>query len=51
MGATDCLTTGATSGQGERTRFFSRQLITADDLTQDQRYHRDKRRLHYQVCH
>jgi hypothetical protein len=51
MGATDCLTTGATSGQGERTRFFSRQLITADDLTQDQRYHRDKRRLHNRLLH
>ncbi len=35
----------------ERTRFFPRQLITPDDLTQDQRYFRDKLRRHNRFLH
>lgn len=37
--------------QGEHTRFYSRQLITADDLTQDQIYYRAKRRAHNRLLH
>lgn len=35
----------------ERTRFFARQLVTPDDLTQDQRYFRDKARRHNRLLH
>jgi hypothetical protein len=35
----------------ERTRFFPRQLITPDDLTQDQVYFRDKMRRHNRLLH
>jgi hypothetical protein len=35
----------------ERTRFFPRQLVTPDDLTQDQRYFRDKLRRHNRFLH
>lgn len=37
--------------QLERTRYFSRQLIRADDLTKDQQYHREKRHLHNRLLH
>lgn len=42
------------SGEGvglERTRFFPRQLITPDDLTQDQIYFREKMRRHNRLLH
>lgn len=42
------------SGDGvgmERTRFFPRQLITPDDLTQDQIYFREKSRRHNRMLH
>lgn len=51
MGSRDYLLTDEISGQGTRVRYFSRQLITADDLTQDQNYHREKRRLHNRLLH
>ncbi len=51
MGSSDCLLTETKSGHGQRTRYFSRQLITADDLTQDQIYHREERRLHNRMLH
>lgn len=51
MGAMTCSPTDAQSKQVERVRYFSRQLITADDLTQDQIYHRAKRRLHNRLLH
>lgn len=51
MGAMTCSPTDAQSKQVERVRYFSRQLITADDLTQDQMYHRAKRRLHNRLLH
>ena len=35
----------------ERTRFFPRQLVTPDDLTQDQVYFRDKLRRHNRMLH
>lgn len=47
------LTTCRTAGSAglERTRFFPRQLITPDDLTQEQRYHREKIRRHNRMLH
>lgn len=47
------LTTCQTSnGVGmERTRFFPRQLVTPDDLTQDQIYFREKMRRHNRLLH
>ena len=51
MGPMNFSLTDTKSGQGERVRYFSRQLITADDLTQDQIYHREKRRLHNRLLH
>jgi hypothetical protein len=44
-----CETTGAVGL--ERTRFFPRQLIGPDDLTQDQRYFSDKLRRHNRLLH
>ena len=35
----------------ERTRYYPRQLVGADDLTQDQRYVRDKLRRHNRLLH
>src|SRR5579884_4194029 len=35
----------------ERTRFFPRQLVTPDDLTQDQLYFREKMRRHNRMLH
>lgn len=46
--------TACTNGDGmslERTRFFPRQLITPDDLTQDQHYFREKMRRHNRLLH
>jgi hypothetical protein len=42
---------GATMTGLERTRFFARQLITADDLTQDQIYFREKAKRHNRMLH
>ena len=35
----------------ERTRFYPRQIVTPDDLTQDQIYFRDKHRRHNRLLH
>jgi len=35
----------------ERTRFYPRQLVGPEDLTQDQRYFRDKARRHNRMLH
>lgn len=35
----------------ERTHFFPRQIVTADDLTQDQEYFREKLRRHNRFLH
>ena len=35
----------------ERTRFFPRQIITADDLTQDQVYFRERAKRHNRMLH
>jgi hypothetical protein len=37
--------------QFERSRFFTGQLLTADDLQREQDYHRDKARLHNRFLH
>lgn len=39
------------AGTLERTRFFPRQLIAADDLNQEQAYHRQKLRNHNRFLH
>lgn len=41
---------GCTDGF-ERVRFFPRQMITADDLNQEQNYHREKHRMHNRLLH
>jgi hypothetical protein len=41
----------ATNGTLERLRFFPRQLISADDLNQEQTYHRAKLREHNRFLH
>ncbi len=51
MGCDDLIVNNMSSKQFERTRYFSRQLITADDLTQDQDYYREKRRMHNRLLH
>jgi hypothetical protein len=44
--------TGSATHTGrERTRFFPRQLITPDDMTQDQLYFREKSRRHNRMLH
>ncbi|WP_153506323.1 hypothetical protein [Cumulibacter manganitolerans] len=48
-GVTGCATPGA-AGM-ERTRYFTRQLVGADDLTQDQLYQREKSRRHNRMLH
>ena len=35
----------------KRPRFFSGRLLTADDLTEEQEYHREKHRRHLQTMH
>jgi hypothetical protein len=52
----DCGCGGITCAGGElvsleRTRFFPRQLIGPDDLTQDQTYFREKARRHNRLMH
>lgn len=42
---------GAAAGALERTRFFPRQLVGPDDLTQDQTYFRQKLRRHNRMLH
>ncbi len=37
--------------QFERSRFFTGQVLTADDLQREQDYHRDKSRLHNRFLH
>lgn len=43
--------TGRRQAGLERTRFFERQLVTPDDLTQDQVYFREKHRRHNRMLH
>lgn len=49
VGITGCASTGAVGM--ERTRYFARQLVGADDLTQDQLYFREKSRRHNRMLH
>jgi hypothetical protein len=52
MSHNDRATCRACEGTGlERTRFFQRQLVTADDLTQDQDYFRARLRRHNRLLH
>lgn len=44
-------TGGAARTGRERTRFFPRQLVTPDDMTQDQIYFREKARRHNRLLH
>jgi hypothetical protein len=50
-----CATCAWTSAQAlaglERTRFYPRQIVTPDDLTQDQLYFKDKLRRHNRLLH
>jgi hypothetical protein len=47
----DCGTPGVGTTALERTNFFPRQLVGADDLTQDQIYFREKQRRHNRLLH
>ena len=53
MNSSDCgCGNGTASAEGlERTRYYPRQLVGAEDLTQDQRYVRDKMRRHNRLLH
>jgi hypothetical protein len=42
---------GTTNASLERTRFYARQLVTPEDLTQDQIYFREKFRRHNRMLH
>jgi len=46
-----CVSTTAKSNIVERPRYYPRQLITADDLTLEQNYQRDKLRRHNRMLH
>jgi hypothetical protein len=43
--------TGYDAGPAERVRFFPRQLVRADDLNDDQAYHRARQREHNRFLH
>lgn len=51
MGYIDEFENGSRSNQLEHTRYFPRQRITADDLSQDQNYYREKQRMHNRLLH
>ena len=51
MGCNNLITSNSGSKQLERTRYFSKMLVTADDLTKDQNYYLEKRRLHNRLLH
>lgn len=51
MGCNDYASVKNGSQQLEQTRFFSRQLVAADDFTTDQDYYREKRRMHNRLLH
>jgi len=46
METTTCAKKDCEQGQLERVRFFPRQLLTANDLQQEQGYLREKQRRH-----
>lgn len=48
-GTAGCTSSGSVSR--ERTRYFARQLVGADDLTQDQLYQRERSRRHNRLLH
>lgn len=50
MDLSDCMC-DTNEGYLERVRYFSRQLLDAHDLTDDQSYHRAKQRMHNRLLH
>lgn len=46
-----CDTGSGVGGALQRTRFYPRQLVTPDDLTQDQVYFREKHKRHNRLLH
>jgi len=48
---TDTTCLAPTTGAPERPRYYPRQMITADDLSLDQEYERNRRRLHNRMLH
>jgi hypothetical protein len=50
-GSCECGCTSTDEAQLERVRYFPRQLITPDDLTQEQEYFRAKMRRHERLMH
>jgi hypothetical protein len=50
MNLSDCIS-DISEGYVERVRYFSRQLLDAHDLTDDQTYHRAKQRMHNRLLH
>ena len=51
MGSNVCVTGKCRSEQLERARYYSRQLMTADDMTVDQEYFQEKQRRHNRFLH
>jgi hypothetical protein len=52
MGSTDKFQCGCVDATGlERLRYFSRQLLTADDMRLEQAYFREKQRRHNRFLH
>lgn len=49
--ATDVCQCGCCNTSAERVRYFSRQLLTADDMTTEQHYFREKMRRHNRFLH
>jgi len=50
MNLSDCMC-DSSDGSLQRVRYFSRQLLDANDLTDDQAYHRAKQRMHNRLLH
>jgi hypothetical protein len=50
MNLSDCIC-DSSDGNLQRVRYFSRQLLDAHDLTDDQAYHRAKQRMHNRLLH
>ncbi len=48
---TPCAPQTCDTTMAERPRYFPRQIITADDLSLDQEYARNARRLHNRMLH
>ncbi|MBX9895612.1 MAG: hypothetical protein K2Y09_10585 [Nitrosomonas sp.] len=51
MSCSEKVMNGSLAKQPERARYFPQQLVTAELLTCEQNYHREKRRLHNRLLH